>query len=111
MKIKRVLTYDVSEKFVRNLFSDEDYWDGVPYVDDTEFSYLQDELVSYADYDEEEWEYIDDARDKIKEIIVDEMVKAVGDDQVNDDIADCEAQIEMLQQQINKLREKIKGAR
>ena len=108
-KIKRTLTYNFSEEEVREFF-DFDYWEDVEYVDKEEFGYFEDSLIDKG-YDDEEIEYVGNAREQIKKIWEEEHDKAIKElekgekdykDSIRKEIAQLINRIEYLRSQLKK---------
>ena len=74
MKIKRTVTFNVTEEEIRNFF-DEDWWMATSHVGEDEFNELKDSLVDGNDYCGEEWDFIGDSKEEITKIWQEELEK------------------------------------
>ena len=74
MKIKRTVTFNVTEDEIRNFF-EEDWWMTTSHVGEDEFEALEDNLVDVNDYCDEEWDFMEDSKEVITRIWQEELEK------------------------------------
>ena len=74
MKIKRTVTFNVTEDEIRNFF-DEDWWMTTSHVGEDEFEELEDNLVDTNIYCDEEWNFVGNSKEVITSIWQEELEK------------------------------------
>lgn len=115
MKIKRTVTFNMTEEEIRNFF-EEDWWETVSQIGDDEFESLKDALVDANDYCDEEWDFVGDSKEEITRIWQEEFDKVkkplakIRMEKLKEQLAYFKREMESNQKRIEELEKAIADA-
>lgn len=115
MKIKRTVTFNVTEEEIRN-FYDEDWWMATSHVGEEEFEGLKDNLVDVNDYYDEEWDFVGDSKEEITRIWQEELEKVkkplakIRVERLKEQLAYFQKEMESNRKRIEDLKKAIADA-